>query len=93
MAAWDRMLLCLKAIRDEVGDAKPERPEAAAALLAAAQAAKVQAYAEQVRRMTSKEFIEAMKVLGAGRCRDSHLDITGGHNKVAGGGEGLPNEI
>lgn len=56
--AWDRAMRCLRQISEEVGDARPERGEAAETLLAAAEAEQRRAYADQVRRMTSSQFVE-----------------------------------
>ncbi len=96
LEAWDRMAAILKQIREEVGDARPERPEAADALLAAAQAAERQAYAEQIKRMTSEQFIEALKQLGAGREAKTTKQLTGsgGDNESgkAGGVSGGPSK-
>lgn len=64
---WDRALVCLKQIREEVGDAKPERSEAADVLLAAAEAKKAEAFADQMRGLTSAKFIELCVKIGAAR--------------------------
>jgi hypothetical protein len=61
---WDKMAAILRQIREEVGDAKPEKSSSSEELEAIARAAAYQSFKERVDNMTTEEFIAAMQARG-----------------------------